>query len=446
MKPVKKLALLLIAFLISGCSFIGTDIDGVLLPPKPAGEQAEIKTALEEAVGKNIILKYPLSGEYRSAFVLRDIDNDGQREVFAFYRLRSEGAGLHVNVLCCEKSNWRSVYDYTSSYNDVDSIHFVDLDKDGIEEILIGWSAYNTKVLSIFSLKDRRLVLRNAYENEDAVDSYTQYKIADYDADGMEEVMFLLLNSSAKTAGAKAISLTEERVLQKGSVTLNGNVSSWAQVRLGTVFDNRPCVFLDGYIEKDQLITELIFWDKGTLSAPFSNLAEEEYPPTLRETPILSMDIDGDGTVEIPIPKILPGYENSLPEEKKHRADWYRYDGEKLTKVMSGILNARENYFFRLPWPLEDRVTIESHAANRTMVFYLYRPNRVGSTRLGDPFMRIGVFTQAEWKELAEFLNYEIITTKGDLVYAAEFLSAAQEAGMDLKTAKELFSFLPSTP
>lgn len=435
---------LLIILLMSGCSFIGTDIEGMLMPPKPTGDQAGIKEALQEAVGKNIILKFPLSGEHRSAFVMHDLDNDGEKEVFAFYRLRSEGAGMHVNVLCCNNGKWKSTFDYTSSYSDVDSIHFTDLDKDGTGEVLIGWSAYNTKVLSIFSLKDNQLVLRNSYENEETVDSYTHYRIADFDGDGKDEVLFMLLNSSAKTASARMIALTGERVINKGNpIELNGNVSSWAQIKTGTIFEDRPGIILDGYIEKNQLITELIYWNGTNLAAPFSTLQEGRYPETLRESTVLSMDIDGDGTVEIPIPTILPGYENSLPEEKKFRADWYRYDGVSLKKVTSGILNTRENYFFKLPPSIENKITIEAHAASRTMVFYLYRQNRDGVTRLGDPFMRIGVFTQTEWDELSGSLNYEIIVAKGDFVYAVEFLSFAEESKMNLTAVKDLFIILP---
>ena len=57
----------LFAIMLSGCSFTNVGIDGLLSAPKLSKEQSEIHDALIESVGKNIQLKYPLSGDERSA-------------------------------------------------------------------------------------------------------------------------------------------------------------------------------------------------------------------------------------------------------------------------------------------------------------------------------------------------------------------------------------------
>ena len=71
------LGLLLFAVLVqlSGC-YPGTGTDNLLVPPKLTAEQDKIYQALEKTAGSNINLRYPQTGEYRSSFVLRNIDDE----------------------------------------------------------------------------------------------------------------------------------------------------------------------------------------------------------------------------------------------------------------------------------------------------------------------------------------------------------------------------------
>lgn len=96
-KDVKRLAagLLAIFFItaaLSGCSAVGLDVENKLRPPKGTGEQEAIQQALETYIRKYVdnsgsyLLKYPQSGEHRSAFLVDDFDGDGQQEAYAFYR------------------------------------------------------------------------------------------------------------------------------------------------------------------------------------------------------------------------------------------------------------------------------------------------------------------------------------------------------------------------
>ncbi|MCL2487711.1 MAG: VCBS repeat-containing protein, partial [Oscillospiraceae bacterium] len=76
--------IIIVAF--SGCSSFGIDIETRMRPPLPSGEQEEIQKALTEYLAttklqQNYILKYPKTGEHRSAFILADIDGDGLLEM-----------------------------------------------------------------------------------------------------------------------------------------------------------------------------------------------------------------------------------------------------------------------------------------------------------------------------------------------------------------------------
>ena len=55
-------------------------------PPALSGENAGIQKAFEKAVNdKNIVMKTPTTGDYRSSFILYDFDGDGEDEAIALY-------------------------------------------------------------------------------------------------------------------------------------------------------------------------------------------------------------------------------------------------------------------------------------------------------------------------------------------------------------------------
>ena len=76
---------MLFPLLLTGCS-LNTSIDALLTPPKLSTQQEQIYTALKNFTGPNISLKYPRAGDYLSAFIVDDIDNDSEEEAIVFYK------------------------------------------------------------------------------------------------------------------------------------------------------------------------------------------------------------------------------------------------------------------------------------------------------------------------------------------------------------------------
>ena len=118
---------------LSGCNVLGPDVETQLQPPRAAGEQKEIQNALDAYIGrsdktaKRYVLKYPKSGDYRSAFILRDFDGDGVEEAVAFYRKKDDASKTHVNLLRKKNGAWSSVRDTEGYGNDIDRVVFGDI-------------------------------------------------------------------------------------------------------------------------------------------------------------------------------------------------------------------------------------------------------------------------------------------------------------------------------
>ena len=102
---LKKIISLFLVFAfvlsLSGCSTANLSEGDLLAPPKPAGEMHKIQKALEKAVKSSVKLKYPTSGEYRSACILKDLDNNGKNDYcIALYAVGEEASqNIHINVI-----------------------------------------------------------------------------------------------------------------------------------------------------------------------------------------------------------------------------------------------------------------------------------------------------------------------------------------------------------
>ena len=82
---MKKNSIVLLAAavsaMLSGCTF-GGSAENLLSPPILYEEQEEIYAALMKVTGEDMTLQYPRSGAYRSAFVIKDIDENARSCIF----------------------------------------------------------------------------------------------------------------------------------------------------------------------------------------------------------------------------------------------------------------------------------------------------------------------------------------------------------------------------
>ena len=74
-KTIFTAVILVFTVLLQGCSFAGISDENLLQPPRATGVKAEIQNLLETTTKGDYKLKYPQSGENRSAIIMCS-DND----------------------------------------------------------------------------------------------------------------------------------------------------------------------------------------------------------------------------------------------------------------------------------------------------------------------------------------------------------------------------------
>lgn len=429
------IALLLTAALLlclSGCSFMSVDVDSQLRAPHAAGEQSAIQTALEQHIyAKNAqvdetlpvsyVLKYPKMGDYRSAFIMEDIDGNGTEDALAFYALQPEGANTHIALLCKENGAWRCVDDIEGLATEIERIHFADLNGDGTIELVTGFSMYNTR--------DRRLMLYTWSTDhfvERYTDTYTNIIVAPIVENSCDDLLLFRLNAEEKRSTVKLLSMSEEAIIEQGTAALDGYITDFGPYTVDTLDDGVRGIYQDCVKDAQTTITELILWDGERLTAPLYNPAENLTTVSARESGLPCMDIDKDGETEWPQSSRLPGDELKPTEEMTvWQSDWYAWDQDvpAAVKKLSSLVIAEDDYYVTIPEEWQGSITAAYDKTKHCLTV-----SEVVSGVVGEELFEIVAFAEKDGNPTGED-DYLFLASADALRYEIRY---SKESDMEL--------------
>ena len=392
MKHIKLISLILAAvfcLFLTGCDTVGSGVDKLIVPPKLEGDLYPVQQALEDSAGDNLILKYPLSGLYRSAFILKDLDGDGRDEAIALYGIAGETSlSIHINVISSDGDEWKSRGDLSLIGSDVESVTFADLDNDGTLEIIVGWMVYGTvdKKVGVYTFDGTALIQR-------ALEPYTNFLCAELTDKGGEDLVVLHLNTTEKTAGAKVFSLTKEGISELGSVALDGGVSSYLSPVVSTLTDGTPALYVDA-LKGNGILTEIVWFNEGVLSSLFDPAAPEAQP-TYRTGTVSSRDFDGDGIIDIPLLELLESTADLGETDKVYYTNWCSFSGSNFRINQSVFMNYTDGYGITVPTELKKRIFLLRNTETRMRTLFSYDPETEMS---GEELFRILAVNPADYE------------------------------------------------
>ena len=336
-------------------------------PPVFSNTDEELLNAFTLAAGESTVYCTPLGGDYKSAVIVEDVDGDRIDEAFIFYRLKSGQGTVRLNMLERIDGAWKSVSDFNGSGTSVDSVSFTDLDNDGVKEIFAGWrvGSSSAKALSIY----RRNSDRHSYQ-EIMNEAYSVMSCGDADSDGDTEV--LLVNQTSTVTGSQNFANLYKYVGGKmnltGSAKLDGNVSSYVSVKNEKIDEESPLRFYIDALKGEMLmITELVYWNDETseLVDPFVDGVTLTNVSTLRFEPIPSMDIDNDGTIDIPVQTALSEQSREsdiLVSSSFYQTEWKKVasNGTDLITVQNSLISTTGGFILRLDKDSFERINVNA--------------------------------------------------------------------------------------
>lgn len=362
---MRKLLMFIICLALTGCRMITFSVDGLLNAPNVADEQSAIYQALIESAGRGITLEYPRSGDYRSAFVLYDIDGDSEDEVLAFYSVSAVAdSNVKISVLDRdEDGKWRSRYELAGAGSSVDRVIFLESDA------VVGYSSldYEENTFEMYRFAQHGATS----EKIGAVFScsYTILDKADLDGCGRQELAVVRRSGAGlefmtlKFRGGKYDSYSLP--IDIGTTTVSG----YNFGRLG----GGQAMYLDTAIESGGLVTEVIgLSDEGIVcytEQSFGGAALDLQ--TLRPAGYLSRDYDGDGAVEIPVVELFTGY-SAGGDTVEYMTRWLSYDVGGFVQKSNAYYNIRDGYVLTIPNRWLNVVTVQRDSSTGEVTFFKY--------------------------------------------------------------------------
>lgn len=439
---MKKIILIIAAALLcmafSGCTVFETDTEALMQPPVFTEKQEKLNAALAEVAGEGYVLKYPESGEYNSAFIFKDLDNDGTEEAIAFYSFLDEST--RINILKNEGEDWISVYEAAGFYGDINKIDFAEIDDKG-PVLVVEWE----QDIAVYRYVKERLEILYQSNCEGSF-------ITDVDGSGKEDIIVFRGGNYGRSI-VNIVCCEGEEVLVTDDISVNAEFGKIIRAQNGMLGEGENAFFIDAEVYEGIYLTEIITLEDGTAKRRFipdfvelHDKDEEEEDSNsmvivgddygkrgilLRDTAVLCMDINADGIMEMPV-EYREDYAQE-PSDQPFYIQYFQNGGDVLWPVWSGAANTENGFLFALPKTWCDWVIMSFGSSPDEMVF--------AKRETGEVVLKIMTVLKNDYQDKYE--DYTLFAedeTKN--YYIKVFVSENDEFYLSPEECKEGFIFI----
>lgn len=373
---IKSAFLCILCLLMCGCS-VGIPVENLLTPPKLTTEQNEIYQTLINSVGTGIKLKYPRSGDFRSAFIIQNIDNESGDEALVFYENQTVQSGegsLRLKILDKSGDRWQSVYDLACVGSEVDSVSFADLGSGNNIDIIVRYSMLNQteKAFSVLNYRDGVPV-------ELYASSYACLEVIDLNSDGRNELVTVVNDKVNQVSTAMMFSNGENGFEKLSEVPLSGSAADFLSVTKGMINENTMALFFDFSRGSGQSGTDVIYCYGNRVVSPNSVGEAPASSQITRFTndymaEIFSFDIDNDGLIEVPSTTPLPGYETLTRPEQLCAVQWHTVQDDNFIPEHYTYYSSKYRFALIFPNRWCGVVSAVVNHADNEIIFISYNP------------------------------------------------------------------------
>lgn len=358
--------LLFLSLIASGCGNMKTPSD-LLQAPSQGSSDGNLTGIVRSFLPPNAHLTVPVQSESGSAIQLQDLDQDGQDELLAFYKTDKTDYEINTLLLSQQDGKWSKLATLTGVGSELHYVSFADVTADGAADLLLGYGGGEglTRELAVYSLKGGTLteLIKQPYDQllvgdltgEGATDIAVLQGI--YTTDTLRETHLQLL----RLKGGTAEMLSDQK--------LDGNV---IEARFTKASPARNAIVIDAAVGAHAAYTSLLIWENGQFT---DILATEDYqraalaagknlilappasaPDTLlgsnslavKDYPVASQDVNGDGITEIGFLVAPAGTEGFAPLATPFITKYYQWDGQSGLSLVQEQFD-RWGFNFRLP-------------------------------------------------------------------------------------------------
>jgi len=366
-KRIKLLGLIvLVALVNTGCIGLNSSVQGLLKPPKLPVQLEEIKQVVSSRYETELKYINPIKGEHTNSTQFVDLDNDGVDEVLIFHKMERASAPLRVMLLYQTEYGWQMNETIEGIGFDISRIEYSDLNADGKMEILVGWQGGNTtkKGLSIYSYDSG--ILEQSFET-----SYTEFAVGDMSGNGQLELLIIELD---RTEGVSNATIYDSNFSYLDETQMEGFINGYYNDVVGYAAENQLGYFLDASSGAHSAFTDLLVYKNDELQNVFYDSKWRRVDKTYKAYPAKTDDVDKDGIIEIPLLRAPFGYEGSSMAETEWITTWYKWDGKTgLIFNSESYANGRLGFRYHFPFKWKQNMTVglSGDELNHVTLYYV---------------------------------------------------------------------------
>ncbi len=417
MKKILTAVLLICTLMLQGCSLFSFDDAEIMAPPKATGAKAEIQELIDDQTSSSYTLVYPKFGSNRSAIVTHDIDNDNVQEAVAFYTDKG-GEDVHALFLEYEDDEYTVITDTVFDGNGVDRVEFADVDNNGIDEILIGYSAKTSSQNTLFIYTYGKKISK--YED---TYQYSSLVTGDFNKDSCDDFLLISLYSGDIAATAKLMVYNRNGAFSEiGSVELDSDITQLASAQYGKLSDETFGAVIDGISSAGDYTTQVVLYDNSRAQLLNPLFSYSGYSDTRRSTQVCSADVNKDEIIEIPLCSLMAHEESENTETISRKIDWAYFDIStySLKVCLSNIICPADGYAVTIPQKWSTAVTARYDSTTHETTIYAYEYVK-NNFKLSDKLITVKAFGVDSFNKDSGFIE---ITTTGATTYAYRIDSA----------------------
>ena len=324
-------------------------------------------------------LSYPQSGDYRSGIIMQDIDGDQKDEAIALYKTSKDTSSINIMFMKEIGGKWESIGSATNANSDVDRLYFDDVDNDGQNETIVGWSSYLTggNQITMYEYTSNNTVT-DVFINSDT--RYIDMVLMDITNEGVPDLVVLTRAENEKTkettTTARLYSNCADGKFSKVSeIKTNPNIISYSQILQGKISENVNGLFMDGNTaNENELITDVLYYSqkKKILVNPLDYIktSGDIENITVRKTSTVCKDIDNDNIIEVPSPYTPVINTNEITPCPIIK--WYKINSEDSTvhEAQQTVASYSDGFYFVLPDSWKGNIVATNDNTTRTTSFY----------------------------------------------------------------------------
>lgn len=366
MKRKKGIGLLLAALLgllLSGCMFSSSPEAMYSLPQLP-NEYTELREQIEDIISAGAEYAAPTSGNNIQSVQLIDLDGDRVEEAVAFFRNATDEKPLKIYIFRAVGDSYEQAALLESSGISIYSIRYVDMNNDGLREIIVGWRvSADIQALGVYSIEnyEPRLIMSSLY---------TRYEVLDFDDDLTQEIVLLRSDNQGDPV-AEYYDWEGEDLSVQSTTRLSMTMAELKSMDIGALRDGEVALFVTGVAEDTRSITDILTYKQGAIANIVRSDVTGVSSEIFRYISLEPVDIDGDGVTEVPMPVVLPNTQEGS-EELFWQVYWLSYNARGQSEtVVSTYHNINEGWYLILPdqWDGQIAVRQESGSDERGTIF-----------------------------------------------------------------------------